>query len=260
MANLRLDYPIELVPVDLCVNAILGISWFMCNRPQPNGNLQVFNMPSSRDAPWTGREMFGYGIALGYLYPSVKQIRPPVEQYHFVPSRSYVAIKAFFTHTLFSLMIDFLLIITGQKPLLYKLTTRLVNAVRQIFETMNDYKPELKYEVGNIDLVFGENGALPRNDDDKFGYDLKRVNWIKLGIANHLRFRRHILKEPDSTFSYARKRMKVIDVGYRIFKFTFQLTLAFIAYQIHLSLINLPLLWWPYIAIVTTLTTIMIVQ
>ena len=260
MANLRLDYPIELVPVDLCVNAILGTAWYMCNRPQAE-NLKVFNMPSSRDAPWTGREMFGYGIACGYQYPSVKQIRPPVEQYHFIPSRPYVAIKAFFTHTLFSLMIDFLLILTGQKPLLYKLTTRLVNAVRQIFETMNDYKEELKYEVGNIDLIFASDGALPFKEREVFGYDLKSVEWIKLGVANHLRFRRHILNEPDSTLDYARKRMKVIDVGYRIFKFAFLLMLVLAVYQIHLLLtVHSPLLWYPFAGLVAVLSLIMIIQ
>lgn len=259
MANLRLDFPIELIPVDLCVNAILSVAWYMCNRVEKK-NLLVFNMPSSRDAPWTGREMFGYGIAMGYMYPSIKQIRPPVEQYNFVPSRAYVAIKAFFTHTLFSLMIDFLLILTGQKPLLYKLTTRLVNAVRQIFETMNDYKDQLKYEVGNIDLIYAKSGALPPCDREVFGYDLKNVAWIKLGIANHIRFRRHILKEPDSNLDYARKRIKVIDVAYRIFKVAFQLLLLLAIYQIHLALSSLPLLWWPFATIVTVLAAIMIIQ
>lgn len=118
MADLRLDDSVECIPVDLCVNAIIACCWYMGTVAKEKGEkLKVFNMSSSRDYPITGRELMTMGIECGYKYPSTKQIRPPVEAYHHVPTRAYIKMKAFFTQTLFAYMIDFLLIITGQKPM-----------------------------------------------------------------------------------------------------------------------------------------------
>ena len=259
MGNLRLDYPVEVVPVDMCVNALITLPWYMVHKSEKE--LQVFNMSSSHVRSVTGRDMFGIGIRLGYLYPSLKQIRPPVEEYHYVPTRAYVALKAFFTHTLFSLMIDFLLLITGQKPMMYKLTTKVVNAVRQIFETMNDYKEELIVEMGNLDLVYSK-GASVLSDEERqiFEYNLLDIDWIQCGYANHLRFRRHVLKEPDSTLEYARKRLKVIDVLYRVFKLFVWAAVAAVAYGGHHLLYNIPILWFLWAALVSTGLAIMIIQ
>lgn len=259
MGNLRLDYPVEAVPVDMCVNALITLPWYMVQKSEKS--LQVFNMSSSRDRPVTGRDMFGIGIRLGYLYPSTKQIRPPVEEFHYVPTRAYVWIKAFFTHTLFSLMIDFLLLITGQKPMMYKLTTKVVNAVRQIFETMNDYKEELIIEMGNLDLVYSSSATALSNEERKiFEYNLLDIDWIKCGYANHLRFRRHVLKEPDSTLEYARKRLKVIDVLYRVFKLMVWVGVAAVIYAGHLLFYPMPLLWIPWAVLVSVGLAIMIYQ
>lgn len=118
MADLRLDDPIECIPIDLCVNALITTCWYMGTVARENGEkFKVFNMGSSRDYAITGRELMSQGIEMGYRYPSTKQIRPPVEAYHFIPSKQYIRLKAFFTHTLFAYMIDFLLVITGQKPM-----------------------------------------------------------------------------------------------------------------------------------------------
>lgn len=259
MGNLRLDYPVEAVPVDMCVNALITLPWYMVKKSEKP--LQVFNMSSSRDRAVTGRDMFGIGIRLGYLYPSTKQIRPPVEEYHYVPTRAYVTIKAFFTHTLFSLMIDFLLLITGQKPMMYKLTTKVVNAVRQIFETMNDYKEELIIEMGNLDLVYSSGADVLSPEERKiFEYNLLDIDWIQCGYANHLRFRRHVLKEPDSTLAYARKRLKVIDVLYRLFKLVVWAGVAGVIYGGHILFYSTPWLWFPWAALASVGLAIMLIQ
>lgn len=118
MADLRLDDPVECVPVDLCVNALITCCWYMACVARPAGEkLKCFNMSSSHDFPITGRELMTQGIEIGHMYPSTKQIRPPAEAYHHVPSRPYIKIKSFVSQTLFAYMIDFLLLITFQKPM-----------------------------------------------------------------------------------------------------------------------------------------------
>lgn len=85
-----------------------------------------------------------------------------------------------------------------------------MGAVSQIFETICHYKAELKVEMGNIDLITQtEETYLTPEDQEIFFYNLKTIAWRKMGEANHMRFRRMILKEPDSTLPYARKRLKV---------------------------------------------------
>ncbi|KAI1293554.1 Fatty acyl-CoA reductase 1 [Halotydeus destructor] len=248
IASLRLDDPVECIPVDLCVNSMISTCWYMATVARENGEkFKVFNMGMSQDAAYTGRKLQSMGIELGYRYPSTKQIRPPIEPYNFVPSQPYIKLKAFFTHTLFSIMIDTLLVLTGQKPILVKLTSKILGAVSQIFEVICSYKEELKIEMGNIDLLYGKQGVLGDEDKEIFLYDLKSIDWPAVGVANHMRFRRTILKEPDSNLPWARKRLKMLEVGYKIFKLCFYAAvLAFFygTYTLVESSIILSAIYW----------------
>jgi hypothetical protein len=126
---------------------------------------------------------------------------------------------------------------------------------------MNDYKDELIVEMGNLDLVYSPQVRV-LNDEEKriFEYNLLDIDYVKAGYANHLRFRRHVLKEPDSTLEYARKRLKVIDVLYRVFKLAVWAGVAAVAYGGHLLLYSIPILWFAWVSVVATGLAIMIYQ
>lgn len=210
-AKLVMDRSIECIPVDYCVNALLTVPWYMCRVSQEK--LEVFNQCSSIENPLCGREMLQMGIDLGYKYPSLKQIRPPCNMYHYLPSRTFIEMKHFFSHILFAYMIDFLLLITFQKPMLVRLTTKVVSAVRIIFESMVAYRSEYQIQYKNINKIYGPkcdgNGLISPEEKEIFEYDIPGIPWAAMGLQNHLRFRRVILKEPDSTLEYARKRLKM---------------------------------------------------
>lgn len=55
---------------------------------------------------------------------------------------------------------------------------------------------------------------MTQKDQEVFFYDLKKVDWYSVGEQSHLRFRREVLKEPDETIPYARKRLRYLSIGY----------------------------------------------
>lgn len=256
VAHLNVNTEIELIPIDMCVNALITIPWFQCRRSE--ARIDVYNMSSSEGFPMQGREVLQEGISLGYQYPSVKQIRPPVGMHHISPSKSYVRLKDFFTHTLFCLLVDLVLILTGRKAFLYSLTRKNANAISHIFETTSNYKKKFVVETGKLAAIY--ESALNADEREIFCYDTKSIPWKRLALENHLRFRRFVLREPDSNLEYARKRLKVISVLYNLFKAGACLTIAFLAFKVHVMLYPMPAVWILFLAFVSYSLTVFMIQ
>ena len=256
IAHLNVNTEIELIPVDMCINALLTVAWQQSERA--TSRIDVFNMSSSEAQPMQGREVLQEGISLGYQYPSVKQIRPPIDMYHMSPSKSYVLLKDFFTHTLFCLLIDLLLLLAGRKAFMYSLTRKNANAISHIFETTSNYKKKFVVRTGKLTQLY--ESVLAPGDRRLFFYDTKAIPWKRLALENHMRFRRHVLREPDSSLEYARRRLKVISVVYGVFKACSWLTFAVLAFKLHVLLYPMPSLWLPFIACVSYSLAVFMIQ
>lgn len=256
IAHLNVNTEIELIPIDMCVNALITIPWFHCKRSQ--ARIDVYNMSSSEGFPMQGREVLQEGISLGYQYPSVKQIRPPTAMYHISPSKSYVRLKDFFTHTLFSLLVDLILILMGRKAFMYSLTRKNANAISHIFETTSNYKKKFVVETGKLAAIY--DSALGDEEKETFCYDTKSIPWKRLALENHLRFRRHVLREPDSSLEYARKRLKVISVVYNVFKACACIALSVLAFKVHVLLYPMPGVWILFLAVVSYSLAVFMIQ
>lgn len=256
IAHLNVNTEIELIPIDMCVNALISIAWHQSERCDKR--IDVYNMSSSEAFPMQGREVLQEGISLGYQYPSLKQIRPPIDMYHISPSKTYVRLKDFFTHTLFCLLVDLVLILCGKKAFMYSLTRRNANAISHIFETTSNYKKKFFVKTGKLGHVY--DSSVGPEEKEIFFYDTQSIPWKRLALENHLRFRRHILREPDSSLDYARRRLKVISVLYNLFKALFWLALAFVTFRVHVLLSPMPALWLPYLALVSYSLAVFVIQ
>ena len=257
VTDLHIHSPFNVIPIDLCSNALIGITWYMGTQYKDPYKVKVFNMPLENTISTDGFDLMPFAHKFGYMYPSTKQIRPPSNPFVFKNSKKYSQIKSFVTHTLFSLMIDFLLILIGRKPILYQLTSKKVSMVQKIFGIMSDYRKCLTIDSKNIHLVFGPLGTMAQKDQEVFFYDLKKVDWYSVGEQSHLRFRREVLKEPDETIPYARKRIRYLSIGYGIFKFVMLFLATFVAYQIHILLYHQSTgLWTIYAATLGYILTI----
>lgn len=233
VSNIDLHASLDVVPVDVCANALLSVIWYMGTDTSSHNHLKVFNLQMRQSIDCTGYDLLPIGIQLGWKYPSTKQIRPPTPMIHYNESKVYNEMKSFITHTLFSLLIDFILIITGRKPLLYELTSKKISAVKKTFQKITDYRYEWIIHGKNMDLIHGEDGALSQSDKQLLFYDLKKCNWYGIAEQGHLNFRRKVLKEPDDTLPYARKRLFIIDRVYTIFTFIVHAALLYMLYQIN---------------------------
>lgn len=256
IAHLNVNTEIELIPIDMCVNALISIAWYQFGRNDKR--IDVYNMSSSEAFPMQGREVLQEGISLGYQYPSLKQIRPPIDMYHISPSKSYVRLKDFFTHTLFCLLVDLVLILSGRKAFMYSLTRKNANAISHIFETTSNYKKKFVVRTGKLNHVY--DSSVGREEKEIFFYDTKSIPWKRLALENHLRFRRHVLREPDSSLDYARRRLKVISVVYNMFKVLSWLALALLAHRVHVLLFPMPPLWLLFLALVSYSLAVFMIQ
>lgn len=67
------------------------------------------------------------------------------------------------------------------------------------------YKKDLTVEMTNLNLLISE---VANEEKHLFFFDIRDINWRQLITDHHLRFRRHVLKEPDSNIPQAVERMK----------------------------------------------------
>ena len=254
------DVPLEVVPIDMCVNTFLTTAYY--HSVKNKDQLLVVNMSSSShpDSSVTTIELLQQGITLGYKYPSVKQIRPPIVMYSSLPSKTYIRVHDFISHTLFSLLIDLILFISGSRPKLYSLTRKNANAVMHIFSLCLNYKDQWnQVQTDQLEDIHSDK-VLSKEDQQVFFYDLSQIPWRQLAAENHLRFRRHVLKEPDSNLEFARHRLQVVCVGYRLFKAFVWTSFALFVYYGHLTLLSTPLLWLPFMASVSFICGVYLFQ
>lgn len=241
-ADLNIQEPVQAIPVDLCVNSLLAIIWFMAEKEKET--LKVFNLSLTEEIKCTAYEMMPFAIQLGYKYPSINQIRPPSAMFHHNESKVWLKIKSFFTHTLFTLLIDLILVISGRQGYLYRLTSKSISNVENIFERISQYRDKYSCEAKNLKLLYGETGALSPADQNLLFYDLKKCNWFAIAEQGHLNFRRKVLKEPDDTLPAARRRLFYISRIYGIFTFMLQVLLVHLVWNLHLLLLHqTPFIW-----------------
>lgn len=109
------DYDFNHMPLDMSVNTLIAMGWFMaCSSAN---SFEIFNMNCTRDNPITIKEVSISASRLGNEFPSMRQVRPPKDGFPSKPHPVTYAIHAFFTYTLFSYLLDLYLHLIGQRPM-----------------------------------------------------------------------------------------------------------------------------------------------
>lgn len=133
----------------------------------------------------------------------------------------------------------------ARKPMLYELTKKKISAIDKIFQALGNYKQEFKCETKNINLIYGDEGALSSDDRETLFYDLNRINWYRIAENGHLNFRRRVLKESDETLAFARKRLFYISIIYKLVTFAFQVSLLYITFKLRAIILFYSGFLWP---------------
>lgn len=213
---------IDVTPVDIVVNQILILAWYTAMRPEARNRIRVFNLTSSHLFPITWEQLFDNARVFAMESPSIKLIRPIIEnpkQKRANPVKH--AFLKLFSHLLFAHLVDCVLWLCGYKQILVRITRKMHHAFDILKPFTNN---EWKWHADNIVEVQKQ---LTDTDNRLFFNDVGQVSMLDYCYLCWFGCRRYILKEDDSNIPKARKRMKMITIGYNTFLAFLYLLLLF---------------------------------
>lgn len=206
------DYDFNHMPLDMCVNALITSGWYMAEKCEQS--CEVFNMNCSRGNPISIREVSVIASKLGHEFPSMKQVRPPKNGLMEKPNPIFHRICSFFTHTLFFLLMDLFLWVSGHKPVFMKIMSKALDGMSEIEKILR-----IEADVVSDKLTHVYDKILSPADKQLFYYDPKEIDWLSLLTSHHLRFRRVFLREDPANMDDARDRMKIVTLIYTLVTF-----------------------------------------
>jgi hypothetical protein len=205
---LDMDEHLCTLPIDLCSNALLVTAWDMGNRraSNPDEHFRVYNAFSNAEStPCIFHSFVGPSIALGQKYPSIWQVLPAsnTNEHGLV---SYLAYELKKFCGLLCAMVVGLMAMKGGYVRTYK---KLVDRIEDI--SLRLPKHGIKADTDRMDALYGLDGPLSKDDRETFYFEPASIDYYQLHENMFLKFRREVLKEPDSNIPAARKRMARIE-------------------------------------------------
>lgn len=116
--NCRPNFTSDLIPVDTVANALIAIAWQTARKPPAGAAMQVYNITTGDVNPTTWEKFLEYGREIAMEMPSLRMVRLPAQVIR-GEGRSPTAHKLtkLFSETLFSYLVDLVLLLIGQKPM-----------------------------------------------------------------------------------------------------------------------------------------------
>lgn len=218
------SYHVEFTPVDTLANSLCALA---CRTVQQRPReMKIYNICVSTLNPTPENyELIKTGLNLYLKAPSMFVIRPAV----FPPRKPTVSpleyrIKRFYYHTMLAYIIDFILLICGQKRIMIRAVDKMHKSLDVLKFFANN---EWHFKCDNFkELIDSLNGV----DKKEFHIDVREMDLfrhIKLGIKFG---RRYIFKESDKTIPIA------------IIKYKLQ-TFLYSLYQLFLLYLVLKIIW-----------------
>ena len=210
----------DFIPVDVVVNSMLAIAERTA-RLYPN-EIKVYNCSTSSLNPTTWGSCFETLRAEGLKSPPYKMLRTPIEvPRHKRANRVGFAITKL-SELFFAYLIDFVLLLCGQKQLLTKLTSKLHHG----YDILKPFTTN-EYTCSNDNLLAAFDELNPE-DQEEFCFDIRSIDWEMNFRSAYYGARKRILKESLSNVSSAVLKMRVL----QLVEFTFKwIVLGYIAYN-----------------------------
>ncbi|XP_015598050.1 fatty acyl-CoA reductase wat [Cephus cinctus] len=192
------DSPIDLVPVDMCANALIAIPWYIVDNKKEEKTASVFNYGTSVTNPINVKACINWGYTHGSENPSIKMVWDC-----FIITTSNYWLWLFleiFLHFIPAIIADVVLLTRGKKPM----------AVNGYFKIVR-YFGIVRYFLNGIWRIHVTEmqklwDRLKPHDKKKFHCDLREIDWMYFSSLYWNGLRVYILKEPMDTVPIARKR------------------------------------------------------
>ncbi|XP_017102762.2 fatty acyl-CoA reductase wat-like [Drosophila bipectinata] len=203
LTNFKRNHRGNIVPVDFCANLILASLWHTANMyakipRNPKDHLPIYAL-----APTERNDLFSSDIAeIGLNYrdklPMTKMIWYPFCIN--IPSPRLFSIFAFFYHTLPGYFFDLGLKISGRKPRLGKIYTKLHSGLAHLtYFLQNDFYFDIKNSEQLLSLMSPEDRRL-------YDFDMNSVDWRDYFDKGIKGMRFYLAKEEPTEESIQRGR------------------------------------------------------
>ncbi|XP_044011550.1 fatty acyl-CoA reductase wat-like isoform X2 [Aphidius gifuensis] len=205
-----LNNSLDMVPVDMCTNALISTTWATVTDKNKSDQVSVYNYASSVVNPISLIQLGELGYAQGIDFPSNKMVGP----LYFCSTNWYTL---FFIGSIFLLLIpgiigDIVLLLCGKKPLALSVARRAIPLIPDIlyFSLLNNWR----IHVHETTKVWDK---MNKRDSELFFNDLRKLDWSIFCCYYWPSCRKYILKEPLSTLKQAKKRFFILQSAGKIF-------------------------------------------
>uniref|UniRef100_A0A2H1WQP9 Fatty acyl-CoA reductase n=1 Tax=Spodoptera frugiperda TaxID=7108 RepID=A0A2H1WQP9_SPOFR len=190
----------DMVPVDLCVNAILASAWYTARNYKENqtSHIPIYNFVSGAQNPLTWGEFIARNRKYGIDKPTTKA----VWYYGLNPTNNYYMFLFynFFLHYLPALMIDTYCAVTGKRRAMLKLYSKVMKLANILFYFSTQ---DWKFSDMNVRNMWN---SLSDADRVVFPFSIGEMSWEYMCETFLVGLRVYLIKDDLSTLPEARKK------------------------------------------------------
>ncbi|XP_035456025.2 fatty acyl-CoA reductase wat [Spodoptera frugiperda] len=211
----------DMVPVDLCVNAILASAWYTARNYKENqtSHIPIYNFVSGAQNPLTWGEFIARNRKYGIDKPTTKA----VWYYGLNPTNNYYMFLFynFFLHYLPALMIDTYCAVTGKRRAMLKLYSKVMKLANILFYFSTQ---DWKFSDMNVRNMWN---SLSDADRVVFPFSIGEMSWEYMCETFLVGLRVYLIKDDLSTLPEARKKWNKLFYLHQVLKI---ITLSLVLY------------------------------
>uniref|UniRef100_A0A1I8P794 Fatty acyl-CoA reductase n=1 Tax=Stomoxys calcitrans TaxID=35570 RepID=A0A1I8P794_STOCA len=192
----KVENKAHMVPVDLCVNALLTSAWDIARNTYDTPPIYNYVPDSENISSW--REFMEYAIEYGRKLPLRKSIWYPC--FTIVSVKWQFALLSFLYHTLPALFMDMLMLVIGKKPRMLKIY-RKIHKFCSVMEYFSSN--EFIFDNSNVRALWDK---LDAKDKQLFAFDMRPIDWTELFRISLWGLRSYVVKDEPSTVPESVKR------------------------------------------------------
>nr|AID66650.1 fatty acyl reductase [Agrotis segetum] len=190
----------DMVPVDLCVNAILTSAWYTAKNYKENqtSDIPIYNFVSGAQNPITWGEFIERNRKHGIDKPTTKA----VWYYGLNPTNNYYMFLFynFFLHYMPALFVDLYCTLTGKRRAMLKLYSKVMKLANILFYFSTQ---DWKFSDNNVRNMWN---SLSPDDRVVFPFSIGEMSWERMCETFLVGLRVYLVKDDLSTLPEARKK------------------------------------------------------
>ncbi|CAG4986109.1 unnamed protein product [Colias eurytheme] len=221
-----LDKVADMVPVDLCVNAIIASTYHTAKnfRENQTSNIPIYNFVSGSQNPTTWGEFIESNRRHGTTRPTTKA----VWYYGLTPTKSYYMFLFynFFLHYLPAVLIDTFCALTGRKRNMLKFYHKVRKLANILFYFSTQ---DWRFTDNNVQNMWH---SLTSPDRTVFPFNMADMSWEYMAETFLLGLRVYLVKDDLSTLPEARKKWNRLYYMHQTLKVLTLCLVIYLAYSV----------------------------